>query len=396
MSLTTLSPMMGRIQPSPTFQLSQKVQRMNQDGADMIDLTLGEPNFPTPVGIGQAAIEAIRQGDTQYPPVAGTRALRRAIQSYYQTQHNLVYDLNQIMVGNGAKQVIFNALMATLCPGERVVVPAPYWVSYIDMIQGAGGTPHVVACSEAQGFKLKPQQLDQALQGGARWVILNSPNNPTGAVYTSEEGRRLGDVLERYPDVLVLSDDIYDWIRYDGEPPTTLVKICPSLKERTLIVHGVSKAFAMTGWRVGYGLGPEWLIQAMTTVQSQSTSGVCTIAQAAAVDALQGPKTEVKAMVHTYHERRDLFLQALRTIPGLTCSYQPLGAFYLYVNCGVLLERTGLSTDQEAADWLLESARVACVPGTVFGLSPYLRFSYALATPQLHEALERIAQACRT
>jgi aspartate aminotransferase len=405
------SALVSRIQPSATLQLAQKVRAMNAAGSDIVDLTVGEPEGDTPSWASAGALEAVERGDTRYPPVGGTLALKQAVQAWY-GRMGCPYAPDQILVCNGAKQVLFNALVATLDPGDRVVLPAPYWTSYLDMVAFTGAVADVVPCSPEEGFRMTPAQLAQALRPETRWVLLSSPHNPTGALYTDSGLAELAQVLEQHPHVMVLSDEIYDSIRYDGQPPTTLVKVAPALAERTLVVNGVSKTFAMTGWRVGYGLGPAPLIRAMETLQSQSTSGVCTLAQAAATRALRGlmeeddacpqghgpRRQELEARRALWQARRDRFVKELREhIPWLICAGgSPGGAFYLYLNCAPLLDRVSvLQNDQDAAAWILEHARVACVPGSVFGMSPWVRMAYAVPDERLDLALARLKEAGR-
>jgi aspartate aminotransferase len=387
-----LSTAVRRLKPSPTLAIAAKAAQLKAEGVDVIDLSVGEPDLATPGFIQEGAIEAMRRGQTKYTPVDGTPALKAAIQKKFREENGLTFSLKELTVGNGAKQVLFNALLATLDQGDEVLIPAPYWVSYPDMVSFTGATPVMLPCPASQGFKLLPEQLERVIAPRTKWLILNSPSNPTGAVYSRQELQALAAVLERHPHVWVLSDDIYEHLVYEGSAFDTLVSVAPFLRGRTLTVNGLSKAYAMTGWRVGYGAGPEPLIKAMGTLQSQSTSNPCSISQAAACVALEYPDRVafLASLKAHFQERRDLFVEELKQIPQL--SFQiPAGAFYVYVGCESLL--TAFASDQEIAAYLLEIARVAVVPGEAFGFSPYLRLSYATSPENLRLAAGRIRAA---
>ncbi|MBP6900067.1 MAG: pyridoxal phosphate-dependent aminotransferase [Burkholderiaceae bacterium] len=397
--MSLLGNLLHAVKPSPTLAIARQAAQMRRDGVDVIGLAQGEPDFATPDHINAAAKAAIDQGRTRYTDVDGTPELKAAIARKFARDNGLTYATDQISVGTGGKQVLFNALLATLDPGDEVVLPAPYWVSYPDMVRIAGGRPVEVACSEAQGFKITPQQLREAITGRTKWLVLNSPGNPTGAGYSAPELRALGQELLRHPQVHVLSDDIYEHLRYDGWRFASLAAEVPELHARTLTVNGVSKAYAMTGWRIGYAAGPRELIQAMATLQSQSTSNPCSIAQAAAVAALDGPHDFLAARNQVFQARLDLCLAALRSTPGLGCR-RPEGAFYLFPRCEDLIGRadphTGrpLRNDLEVTRYLLERARVAVVPGSAFGAPGHFRISFATATERLETACQRIRAAC--
>ena len=390
---------LARIKPSPTIAVTNLARELKAKGRDVIGLGAGEPDFDTPDHVKEAAIQAIRAGDTKYTAVDGTPALKAAICRKFARENGLAYAPEQVSVGTGGKQVLYNAFMATLDPGDEVVVPAPYWVSYPDMVLMAGGEPVFVTCPEQTGFKLRAEDLDAAITSRTKWVVLNSPNNPTGAAYTEAELRTLTDVLVRHPHVGVLTDDMYEHLVYDDFRFTTPAQVAPELYERTLTVNGVSKAYCMTGWRIGYGAGPTHLIKAMANVQSQSTSNPTSISQAAAVAALDGPTEFMARHNEVFKRRRDLVVDALDQTPGLRCP-RPEGAFYVYPSCaGVIGKRTPggkvLETSEDFARYLLESVGVAVVHGSAFGLDPYFRISYATATELLEDACARIDQACR-
>lgn len=326
-----LAKRLQQIQPSPTLTATAKAAQLRSSGYDVISLGAGEPDFDTPVHIRQAAKLALDQGLTKYTPVDGMPALKKAVQGKFLRDNQLNYELNQITTGNGGKQILFNALMATLNSGDEVIIPAPYWVSYPDMVLLFEGSPVVVACQEQSGFKLTPDQLESAITPRTKWLILNSPSNPTGEVYSKEELEALAVVLRRHPHVLVMIDDIYEYLVYDAQKFYNLAMIAPDLKERTLIVNGVSKSYSMTGWRLGYGAGPKELIQAMTMIQSQSTSNACSISQAAAIAGIEGDQSFLNDWRQQYQARRDKCVAAFNVIPGLSCR-TPGGAFYLYIN----------------------------------------------------------------
>ncbi len=389
---------LSRIKPSPTIAVTDLARKLAAEGRDIIGLGAGEPDFDTPEHIKEAAIAAIRAGKTKYTNVDGTPELKAAIARKFARENGLHYTPRQISVGAGGKQVLYNAFMATLDPGDEVIVPAPYWVSYPDMVLLAGGTPVFVPCPENNGFKLRPEDLEAAIGPRTKWVILCSPSNPTGAAYTREELAALADVLVRHPQVWVMSDDIYEHLVYDGFTFHTIAQVEPRLYERTLTVNGVSKAYCMTGWRIGYAGGPVPLIEAMAKIQSQSTSNPCSISQAAAVAALDGDQSFIAKHNAIFQERRDLVVRELNRAPGLHCA-RPQGAFYVYPSCaGVIGKRTPqgavLESSEDFARYLLESVGVAVVHGSAFGLDPYFRISYATATAVLEEACARIRRAC--
>lgn len=393
-----LSAAINRIQPSPTIAVTNKAAELKAAGHDIIGLGAGEPDFDTPDFVKEAAIEAIRKGQTKYTAVDGTPALKAAIQAKFLRDNGLSYDLDAISVNVGGKQTIFNAMVATLDPGDEVVIPAPYWVSYPDIVQFCGAKPVIVPCGIDQGFKLLPEQLDAAITPATKWVILNSPSNPTGAAYTEAEIRALADVLLGHPHVYVLTDDMYEHVVYDDFAFRTIAAVEPRLFDRTLTVNGASKAYAMTGWRIGFAGGPKPIIKAMAKIQSQSTSNPCSIAQAAATAALNGPQDFLKERNAAFQSRRDLVVSMLNQAAGLSCP-RPEGAFYVYPDCSGLIGRTTpagkrLATDEDVAAYFLESEGVAVVHGAAFGLSPAFRISYATSTAALEEACRRIQRAC--
>ncbi|KPH97911.1 Aspartate transaminase [Actinobacteria bacterium OK074] len=395
---TVIAQRVQRIKPSPSTAAAQRVRELKAQGLDIVDLTVGEPDFDTPDHVKAAAIEAIRQGDTKYTPVNGTPQLRAAIAQKLQERHQLTYSPDRIVVGGGAKQVIFLALMATLDEGDEVIVPAPYWVSYPDMVLANDGTPVVVPCPEADGFKLTPERLESAITDRTRWLILNAPANPTGAAYTTAELAALAVVLLAHPQVRVLTDEIYDEIWFeDGQVPS-LAAVEPRLTERVFLTNGVSKTYAMTGWRIGYGAGPAELVAAVNKLQSQISSCPSSVSQAAATAALTGDDTFVRDCVAVYRARRDLTVKLVNDIPGLSCT-PPSGGFYAFVNCtGLLGSRTPagerLDTDDDVTGHLLESQQVAVIHGTAYGSPGYFRISFATSTEVLTEACERMARAC--
>ena len=389
---------LGRIKPSPTIAISGKARDLKAAGRDIIALAAGEPDFDTPVHIREAAKAAIDKGDTRYTNVDGTPALKAAIAAKFKRENNLDYKPSQIIVGTGGKQVLYNAFMATLDPGDEVVIPAPYWVSYPDMVELAEGKPVIVPCPQSSGFKLKPEDLDRAITPRTKWVILNSPSNPTGAGYTRADMKALTDVLLRHPHVWVMTDDMYEHLVYDGFEFCTPAEVEPRLYERTLTCNGVSKAYCMTGWRIGYAGGPENLIKAMGAIQSQSTSNPSSISQAAAVAALNGPMDFIPLHNKSFKERRDLVISMLNQAKGLTC-HRPEGAFYVYPSCVGTIGKTTpggqtISNDTDFANYLLDAEGVAVVQGEAFGLAPHFRVSYATSTEVLEEACRRIQRAC--
>ena len=393
-----LAQSLARVKPSPTIAVTNKARELKAAGHDVIGLGAGEPDFDTPDSIKEAAIRAIHAGDTKYTAVDGTPALKQAIVAKFKRENGLDYAADQVTVGTGGKQVIYNALSATLDPGDEVIMPAPYWVSYPDMVLLCGGEPVVVDCPSQAGFKMQPEDLDKAITPRTKWLILNSPNNPTGAAYTREEMQALTDVLVRHPQVHVLTDDMYEHLTYDGFVFTTPAQVEPALYDRTLTMNGVSKAYAMTGWRIGYAGGPAALIKAMAKVQSQSTSNPCSISQAAAVAALNGPQDFIAERNAIFEQRRDLVVEGLNAATGITC-HKPEGAFYVYPSCAGCIGRRRpdgkvIETDEDFVTYLLEEAGVAVVQGSAFGLAPFFRISYATSTEALEEACARIQKAC--
>ena len=384
---------------SDIVRITQAANELKRQGQPVIVLGLGEPDFDTPAHVIEAAQQAMAQGDTHYTVLDGTPALKAAIQLKFRRDNGLAFATNEITVGAGAKQVIYNALMASLNPGDEVILPAPYWTSYADMVLIAGGVPVVVPCSEANGFRITPEQLDAAITPRTRWVFINSPSNPSGTAYSAEQLLPILEVVLNHPQVWVLADDIYEHILYDGLAFATPVAVLPALRERTLTVNGVSKSYAMTGWRLGYGAGPKALIAAMAVVQSQATSCASSISQAAAVAALTGPQDVVAERCRAFQARRDLVVAALNASPGLRCRV-PEGAFYTFASCEGVLGRTTpggvlLRTDADFCDYLLREFHVAVVPGSVLGLAPYFRISYAASMADLQEACARIQRACK-
>lgn len=389
---------LARVKPSPTLAVTAKAAELKAAGKAVIGLGAGEPDFDTPEHVKEAAIEAIRKGDTKYTPVAGTPALKKAISDKFKRENGLEYAPNQIVAGVGAKQVIFNALLATVNAGDEVIIPAPYWVSYPDMVLFAEGTPVIVEGKEEDGFKLKPAALEKAITPKTRWLILNSPSNPTGAAYTEAELRALADVLLKHPHVMIMADDIYEHLLYDGFTFKTIAQVEPQLYERTLTVNGVSKAYAMTGWRIGYAGGSKSLIAAISDIQSHSTSNPCSISQAASVAALNGPQEFLKDWRNSFAARRNLVVDALNAIDGLKC-LKPEGAFYVFPNMkGLIGKKTPQGKTIESCtdfcNYLLEEALVAAVAGSAFGMGGYFRISYATSETLLKEAMTRIAKAC--
>ena len=396
--MSIIAERMAAIKPSPTIAVSNLARELKAAGRDVIGLGAGEPDFDTPDNVKAAAIVAIQAGQTKYTAVDGTPELKAAVAAKFARENGLDYRPEQISVGAGGKQIIYNALMATLDPVDEVIIPAPYWVSYPDMTLLAGGTPVAVRCPEQAGFKLQPEDLEAAIMPRTKWLILNSPNNPTGAAYTASELKRLTDVLLGHEQVWLLSDDIYEHLVYDGFEFVTPAALEPRLKDRCLTMNGVAKAYAMTGWRIGYAGGPPELIKAMAKIQSQSTTNPCSISQAAAVEALNGPQDFIAPRAAIFKARRDLVVDLLNQAPGIRC-HRPEGAFYVYPSCaGVIGRRTPdgaeLADSESFARYLLESEGVAAVHGAAFGLDPYLRISYATATELLEEACRRIIRAC--
>lgn len=396
--MSILAERLNRIKPSPTIAVSTKAAELKAAGKDVIGLGAGEPDFDTPDFIKEAAYAAMKKGETKYTAVDGTPALKDAIVAKFKRDNELTYARDQISIGTGGKQVIFNAIMATVDKGDEVIIPAPYWVSYPDMVLMAEGTPVFVPCLEKNGFKLAAADLEKAITSKTKWVILNSPSNPSGAAYTRDELKSITDVLLKYPHVWILTDDMYEHLVYDGFVYTSVAQVEPKLYDRTLTTNGVSKSYAMTGWRIGYAGGPKELIKAMANVQSHSTSNPSSISQAAAVAALNGDQSFLKEWQSVYKGRRDMVVDLLNQADGIR-ALKPEGAFYVYASCaGCIGKKTPegnvISTDEDFVTYLLESVGVACVQGAAFGLSPYFRISYATSTDALKEACARIQKAC--
>jgi aspartate aminotransferase len=383
---------------SKILQIGAKAAAMKRDGLPVIILGAGEPDFDTPDNVKQAAKAAIDAGDTKYTALDGTPALKKAVVEKFRRENGVDYAIDEVTVATGAKQILFNAFMATLDPGDEVIIPTPYWTSYSDIVEVCGGVPVLVPCDAAAGFRLQAAQLEAAITPKTRWVLLNSPSNPSGAAYAAADYRPLIDVLLRHPHVWLMVDDMYEHIVYDGFDFVTPVALEPRLKERTLTINGVSKAYAMTGWRIGYAGGPKPLIKAMAVIQSQATSCPSSVSQAAAAEALNGPQTFLKERQESFQRRRDLVVGRLNKIDGLECR-TPEGAFYTFSGCAGILGRTTpkgkrIEADHDFTDYLLEDANVAVVPGSAFGLSPFFRISYATSEAELAEALDRIERAC--
>ena len=391
--MSIISNNLKRIKPSPTIAVTTKAREMRASGKDVIGLGAGEPDFDTPDNIKEAAIEAIKNGETKYTAVDGTPDLKKAIVEKFKRENNLNYTTDQITVGTGGKQVIYNTFMATLNKGDEVIIPAPFWVSYPDMVLLAGGTPKIIKCEEKDGFKLSAKKLEKAISKKTKWLILNSPSNPTGAGYTKKEIEDLSKVLLKHKKIFILSDDIYEHIRYEGFNFFTIAQIS-KLKERTLTMNGVSKSYAMTGWRIGYAAGPKEIINAIRKIQSQSTSNPSSISQAAAVEALNGQQNFIKERAEAFKERRDFVVSSLNNIKGINC-LTPNGAFYVFPSCKELLnKKTKLKTDTEFVQKLLEKSMVAVVQGSAFGLDGYFRISYATSMENLRKAITRIKDFC--
>ncbi len=389
---------LGRISPSPTLAITSRVMELKRAGVDVIGLGAGEPDFDTPDFVKEAAIQAIRDGKTKYTNVDGTPELKAAIAQKFARDNGLTYKADQISVNVGGKHTLFNAMVATIDAGDEVVIPAPYWVSYPDVVQFAGGVPVIVKAGPEQGYKLTPEALDAAITPKTKWVILNSPSNPTGAGYTADELKALGEVILKHPHVWVFADDMYEHIVYDGFRFATIAQVCPELYERTLTVNGCSKAYAMTGWRIGYAGGAPWLIKAIAKLQSQSTSNPCSVAQAAATAALTGDQSFLAERNQAFQARRDMVVSLLNAIDGMTCP-TPEGAFYVYPSFAPLIGKSTpsgrlIDSDEAFVGYLLDDAKVAAVQGAAFGLSPAMRISYATSDALLREACTRIQTAC--
>ena len=393
-----LSQRLKKIKPSLTVSINIKANALRAEGRDVLVLAAGEPDFDTPQNICQAAIKAMNEGQTRYVPGKGTPALQQAIVEKFIRDNNLSYNLDEIMVGVGGKHIIYNAMMATLNPGDEVIIPAPFWVSYPDIVMLAEGKPIIVKCDALQDFKITPEQLENNITNKTKWLMLNSPSNPTGAVYSFNELKALSEVLLKYPNVLVLTDDIYEKIIYDDGVFSTIASVEPKMKERTLTLNGVSKAYCMTGWRLGYCGGPREIIAGMNKIQSQSTTSTSSISMAASVEALSGDQEFINLHNIQFKKRRDMVVENLNQIDGINCSIPP-GAFYVYPSCeGIIGKKTSagntINTDEDFMNFLLESEGMAGVHGEAFGLSPYFRLSYATDEKTLADACNRIERAC--
>ncbi|HJU17426.1 MAG TPA: pyridoxal phosphate-dependent aminotransferase [Stellaceae bacterium] len=394
-----LADRLARVKPSPTMAMTALATELKAAGRDIISLSQGEPDFDTPSNIQEAAVAAMRRGETRYTVFDGRIELKRAVCAKFARENGLAYEPQQITVSSGGKQVLYNAFVATLNPGDEVVIPAPYWVSYPEMVLLADGTPVPVSCPQNNGFKLRPEDLEAAITPKTKWLILNSPSNPSGAAYIEADLQALAEVLLAHEQVWIMTDDMYEHLVYDDFRFTTIAQVEPRLYERTLTVNGVSKAYCMTGWRIGYAGGPKALIKAMGAIQSNSTANPCSISQAAAIEALTGPQDFIAEHNKSFKERRDLVVDLLNRVPGLHCP-RPEGAFYVYPSCaGVLGKRTPsgqtIESDEDFVRYLLEDSGVAVVHGEAFGLAPHFRISYATSTAELREACARIDRACR-
>ena len=398
--MSFLATSLNNVKPSPTIAVSMKAAELKAQGKDIISLGTGEPDFDTPANIKEAAKKAIDAGDTKYTAVNGTPALKKAIIAKFANENSLNYEANQIIVSTGAKQIIYNALIASINPEDEVIIPAPFWVSYPDMVLLAGGKPVIAQTSAANNFKLSPEDLESKITDKTKWLILNSPSNPTGSCYTKEELKALADILLKYPNVHILSDDIYEHLLFDNLEFSSIINVEPQLKDRTLVINGVSKAYAMTGWRIGYAAGDAKLVKAMSMIQSQSTSSPSSIGQAAAVEALNGPQDYINDSKIAFQERRNMVVDMLNSINGISCN-KPNGAFYVFPSCEALIGKTlpngnKIENDNDFASYLLEEAGVAVVPGVAFGAPGFFRISYAASTDFLKDALSRIEKACNS
>ena len=397
--MSIISDSLKRIKPSPTIAVSQKAKELKAAGKDVIGLGAGEPDFDTPENIKNAAIKAIKDGDTKYTTVDGTNALKEAIVKKFKRENNINYTVDQITVGAGGKHVIYNLMMATLNKGDEVIIPAPYWVSYPDIVLLAGANPVVIECSEEQGFKLSAKDLESKINNNTKWLILNSPSNPTGACYSEQEIKNLSQVLKRNPHVNILSDDIYEHITYDGFKFFTIAQI-PEIKNKVVTMNGVSKSYAMTGWRIGYAAGDKEIIKAIAKIQSQSTTNPSSISQAAAVEALNGKQDFISVRAKAFQERRDFVVNSLNAIEGINC-IKPNGAFYVFPSCKGLIgkkDKNGkkITSDTDFVESLLENNEVAVVQGSAFGLEGFFRISYATSMDKLQEAMKRIKLFCES
>ena len=397
--MSIISDSLKRIKPSPTIAVSQKAKELKAAGKDVIGLGAGEPDFDTPDNIKNAAIKAIKDGDTKYTTVDGTNLLKQAIVNKFKRENNLTYSIDQITVGAGGKHVIYNLMMATLNKGDEVIIPAPYWVSYPDIVLLAGASPVVIECSEEQGFKLSAKDLESKINNNTKWLILNSPSNPTGACYSEQEIKNLSHVLKRNPHVNILSDDIYEHIIYDGFKFFTIAQI-PEIKNKVVTMNGVSKSYSMTGWRIGYAAGDKEVIKVIAKIQSQSTTNPSSISQAAAVEALNGKQDFISVRAKAFQERRDFVVNSLNAIEGISC-IKPYGAFYVFPSCKGLIgkkDKNGkkINSDSDFVESLLESNGVAVVQGSAFGLEGFFRISYATSMDKLKDAMERIKKFCES
>ena len=397
--MSIISDSLKKIKPSPTIAVTQKARELKAAGKDVIGLGAGEPDFDTPDNIKQAAIKAINDGDTKYTAVDGTPALKKAIVEKFKKENNLDYTTDQITVGAGGKHVIYNAMMATLNDGDEVIIPAPFWVSYPDIVLLAGGKPVVMECDEKQGFKINPSDLEKFITPKTKWIILNSPSNPTGACYSENDIKAIAAVLEKHKHIYILSDDIYEHVTYEGFKFFTIAQI-ESLKERVLTMNGVSKAYSMTGWRIGYAAGPKDIVKAIAKIQSQSTTNPSSISQAASVEALSGTQDFIKKRADSFQERRDFVVKALNDIGGINC-LNPDGAFYVFPSCKELMGKKDSSgkeikSDTDFVQSLLENSGVAVVQGSAFGLEGFFRISYATSMENLKKALEKISSFCKS
>ncbi|WP_043335757.1 pyridoxal phosphate-dependent aminotransferase [Belnapia moabensis] len=389
---------LDRISPSLTIAMTSKARALKAAGKDIVGLSSGEPDFDTPRNVKDAAIAAIERGETKYTDVAGTPALRRAVCERFKADHGLDFKPEEILIATGGKQVIFDALLATINPGDEAIIPAPCWVSYPDIVELAEGKPVIVACDQNSGFKLRPEQLEAAITPKTKWFLLNNPCNPTGAAYNAEELKALTDVLMRHPDVWVFTDDIYEKLAYDGFRPATILEVEPRLRDRTVTMNGCSKAYAMTGWRIGYAAAPVHLIKQMDKLQSQSTSNTSSVSQAAAVEALTGPQDSIDVMRTAYKRRRDMMVEELNAAPGLYC-HKPEGAFYVFPSMQGCIGKTtkggkAIASDEDFCTALLEEEGVACVHGAAFMYPGHFRISYATSDAVLKEACARIRRFC--
>ncbi len=389
---------LNRIEQSASSLVSQRARELKADGKDIITLSSGEPDFPTPDHVIDAAFAAARAGQTRYTNAAGTPELKQAIRDKFRREDGLEYAENEVMASNGGKQVIFNSMVATVEPGDEVIVTAPYWISYVDLIKFGGGTPVIVPCGIEDGFKLTPTSLERAITSSTRWLMMNSPSNPSGAVYSAGELSELAAVLRDYPKVMVFCDDIYQHIVFDDQEFATLARVAPDLKDRIITMNGVSKAYSMTGWRIGYCGGPAPLIKQMTKLQQQTTGSICAISQAAAIAALSGPQDYVADRTSEFESRRDLVVSMINQAPGLDCP-SPSGAFYVFPSCADLIGKKTpsgelIETDKDLVDYFLESEGVAVVHGAAYGLSPFFRISFATSEAELRDACQRIQRAC--